>query len=74
MNAPGEGPGAEDGADESPPGRPDEALALEDEAAVVFWQRGLLNLRDEADPAIEVVLSGASLACAWVSRSRAVSA
>ena len=57
VNAPGEGPGAEDGADESPPGRPDEALALEDEAAVVFWQRGLLNLRDEADPAIEVVLS-----------------
>jgi hypothetical protein len=32
-------------------------LALEDEAAIAFWQRGLTDLRSETDPPIEVVLS-----------------
>ena len=32
-------------------------VALEDEAAIAFWQRGLTDLRSETDPPIEVVLS-----------------
>jgi len=32
-------------------------LRLQDEEAVSFWQRGLLGLRDETDPPLEVVLS-----------------
>jgi superfamily II DNA or RNA helicase len=53
---PEDGRDAEDGQDDSDDAG-DEPLVLRDEGAVAFWQKGLLDLRDETDPAIDVVLS-----------------
>ncbi len=34
-----------------------DAVAAEDEAAIAFWQRGLVDLRAETDPPVEIVLT-----------------